>query len=108
MDFAGRFGNGVLLAPFLAIMRARARKAGVGSNEYVFGLNDTGHMTSDVVLALLRELPRGAHEMYFHPATDGPRAGELATLLDPAVARALDEAGIERIAFNALRIPAPR
>ncbi|MBV8282265.1 MAG: hopanoid biosynthesis-associated protein HpnK [Candidatus Eremiobacteraeota bacterium] len=103
--FAGRFGNGVLLAPFFAMMRARARAAGVAYNEYVFGMNDTGNMTSEVVIALLRELPQGASEMYLHPATTGTRARELAALLDPAVARALQERGIERIGFADVRTP---
>ncbi len=101
-DLAGRFGNDVLLAPLFALMRARCRRAGVAYNDYVFGMDDTGHMTSDVVLALLRALPPGASEMYFHPATHGPRAAELATLTDPAVARALDEYGITRISFRDL------
>ncbi|MBV8081948.1 MAG: hopanoid biosynthesis-associated protein HpnK [Candidatus Eremiobacteraeota bacterium] len=103
--FAGRFGNGVLLAPFFAMMRARARAAGVAYNQYVFGMNDTGNMTSEVVTALLRELPRGASEMYLHPATSGPQARELAALVDPAVALALQERGVERIGFADVRMP---
>lgn len=102
-DFAGRFGNDVLLAPLFALMRARCRRAGVAYNDYVFGLNDTGHMTSDVVLQLLRGMPRGAGEMYFHPALDGPGARELAALTDPAVGRALHDLDITPITFQDLK-----
>jgi hopanoid biosynthesis associated protein HpnK len=99
---AGRIGNDVLLAPLFAIMRARCRRAGVAFNDFVFGMNDTGRMTSEVVLDLVRCLPAGASEMYFHPATVGPRARELAALIDPAVARALPEHGVEQITFGDL------
>jgi chitin disaccharide deacetylase len=107
-DLATRFGNGVLLEPLFARMRARCRRAGVACNDYVFGMNDTGHMTSDVVLRLVREVPPGVTEMYFHPAADAakpgtrvdPRALELTALTDPAVAQALRGAGIEVIGFG--------
>lgn len=107
-DFAGRFGNDVLLAPLFAFMRARCRRGGVATNDFVFGMNDTGRMTSDVVLRLLAQVPPGVTEMYFHPAasvaTSGappdPRALELAALLDPAVAAALRASGIEVIGFG--------
>jgi len=102
-DLAGRFGNDALLAPFFALMRARARRAGIACNDYVLGMDDTGNMTSDVVLALLRELPPGDGEMYFHPQTEGPGARELDALVDPAVAHALRDCGVERIAFGDLK-----
>jgi len=106
-DLAGRFGNDVLLAPLFALMRARCRAASVAYNDFVFGLDDTGNMTSDVVLQLLRELPDGCSEMYFHPATQGPRARELATLLDPAFAQALADHDIQRSSFGDLRARRP-
>ncbi|MBV8172701.1 MAG: hopanoid biosynthesis-associated protein HpnK [Candidatus Eremiobacteraeota bacterium] len=101
-DLAGRFGNDALLAPFFSIMRARARRAGVAYNDYVLGMDDTGNMTSEVVLSLLHELPPGDGEMYFHPSTEGLGARELATLIDPAFAQALRDRGVERIAFGDL------
>ncbi len=101
-DLRGRFGNGVLLAPVLGLMRARLRAAGLSCNDFVFGLNDTSHMTRDRVLALLRELPEGVTEMYFHPATawspempEGAQCQEeLAALTDPQVAQLVRDAGI--------------
>ena len=107
-DLAGRFANDVLLGPLFARMRAKCRRAGVATNDFVFGMNDTGRMTGDVVLRLLAQVPPGVTEMYFHPAasvaTPGappdPRALELAALLDPAVAAALRGSGIEVIGFG--------
>jgi hopanoid biosynthesis associated protein HpnK len=70
---AGRYlaalARTVLLAPWLALMRWRLRRAGVRSNRYVLGLSDSGAMTEDVWLRLLAHLPAGATEIYCHPAT---------------------------------------
>lgn len=109
-DLRGRFGNGVLLAPMLGLMRARLHAAGLHCNDFVFGLNDTSHMTRDRVLTLLRELPDGVTEMYFHPATSrSPEmpAGaqcqeELLALTDPQVAQLVRDAGITMITFTDL------
>ena len=109
-DLRGRFGNGVLLAPMLGLMRARLHAAGLRCNDFVFGLNDTSHMTRDRVLALLRELPDGVSEMYFHPATsrspDMPAGAqcheELIALTDPQVTQLVRDAGIVTTTFTAL------
>jgi chitin disaccharide deacetylase len=98
------------LAPWLGSMMARARAAGVAHNDYVLGMHDTGAMRRDRVLAHLRALPAGVTELYFHAATepwDGidpvlggyALAEELAALIDPAVAAALQAPGIEPITF---------
>jgi len=57
------------IAPWLALMRARARRAGLVCNDYVLGLNDAGAMTETRVLQMLDALPDGVTEMLFHPAT---------------------------------------
>ncbi|HKU81580.1 MAG TPA: hopanoid biosynthesis-associated protein HpnK [Candidatus Tumulicola sp.] len=100
-----RLGNSLLTEPWLAIMRARARSAGIACNDYAFGVNDPGAMTADRVLRMIALLPEGVTEMFFHPAT-GPFAGadagtehyawdgELAALTDARVRDALDRAGI--------------
>jgi hopanoid biosynthesis associated protein HpnK len=109
-DLGERFGNGVLLAPVLGLMRARLHAAGLRCNDFVFGLNDTSHMTRDRVLALLRELPDGVTEMYFHPATSrtpempvGAQCHEeLLALTDPQVAQLVRDAGITMTTFTDL------
>jgi len=78
--FFTRLGNAVLLWPWLRLMKQRLNAAGVATNDFVFGLNDSGRMLAPRVLRILAHLPNGVSEMYFHPAT-GPWAG-----IDPAIA----------------------
>jgi len=52
--------------------RRLARKlnqAGIPTNDYVFGLNDSGDMTEDRLLNFIEHLPPGVTEFYCHPAT---------------------------------------
>ena len=95
-----RFANAYLLAPWLALMKARLEAAGIAHNDRVFGLSDSGHMTAPRVLALLGQLRPGVTEIFFHAATgrwDGiapalasyELEAELAALVDPDVAQAL-------------------
>ena len=110
---AMRFGYAAVTAPWRALMRARARQAGVAVNDYAFGVNDAGVMTEARVLGLLETLPDGTGEMLFHPAVaafaeadvgtetyDWPR--ELAALLSPRVREALDRNGITRTSYGEL------
>jgi hopanoid biosynthesis associated protein HpnK len=93
-----RFANDYALRPWLGLMRARLKRHGFRTNDYVFGLNDSGKMTAPRVRALIAHLPPGISEIYFHPATctwpgaEPPHydfAGEFAALIDPRVAEAL-------------------
>ena len=110
-DFGGRLANAVFLWPWLTLMKMRLRGAGLRTNDFVFGMNDSGRMTLSRVLALMRRLPRGISEMYFHPATKSwpgieraienyAFAEELAALTSSEVADALRGAGITPIAFS--------
>lgn len=105
-----RFANAFLLAPWLALMKARLRGASIAYNDRVFGLGDSGRMTPERVVALLAQLEPGVTEVFFHPATGhwpgiAPglqayrHADELAALTSADVARALHAPGIETIAF---------
>jgi chitin disaccharide deacetylase len=90
-------GDAAFLKVWLDSMERRLRAAGMTTNDVVLGIKHSGHMTPDVVLALLDELEPGViSEMYFHPATRAwqgidPQiagydfAGELAALLSPEV-----------------------
>lgn len=50
-------------------LRRRMRRAGLAVNDTVFGLNDSGAMVEEKVLAFLDCLPDGVTELYGHPAT---------------------------------------
>jgi hypothetical protein len=108
---AARFANSAFLAPWLTLMRMRLHAAGIATNDYVFGMIDTGHMTPARVRAFLTNLPRGTSEIYLHPAThswpeafppDYDFAGEFAALIDPHVIQAAREPGIRAVTFSEL------
>jgi len=56
------------LARWCAVLRRQARQAGLLTNDALFGLGWTGHMTNARVQHLLDTLPEGLNELYFHPA----------------------------------------
>lgn len=111
--FRKRLGNSLLTEPWLALMRGRARRAGVACNDYAFGVNDPGAMTQDRVVKMIDELPEGVTEILFHPAT-GPFAGadagtehfqwaaELAALTGAPVREAIARRGAARVTYGEL------
>jgi chitin disaccharide deacetylase len=107
------FGGTRSIAPWLALMRARARRAGIACNDYAFGVNEAGALTEDRVLQVLARLPDGVTEIFFHPAMrafagadSGTEryawAGELAALVSPRVRAALASNGIATITYGEL------
>ncbi|MCW5977376.1 MAG: hopanoid biosynthesis-associated protein HpnK [Bryobacteraceae bacterium] len=106
-------GGGLALRPWIALLRARARAAGLCFNDATLGLRDSGAMDSARVARLLRNVPHGVTEMYFHPATartpyierelPGYRIeDEFRALIDPDVRRAVEASGARLIAFRDL------
>ena len=102
------------LAPWLALMRWRLRRAGIQCNEYVLGLSDDGAMGENTVLRLAEALPDGVTEFYFHPATSSPsraplprpaerHVAELRALCSARVRAALEAAGAVPMSFGELR-----
>ena len=94
-------------------LRRRLRRAGIASNDKMFGLAWSGGMDEDRVLHLLPHLPDGVSEVYFHPAvartpdleTGMPgyrNTDEFAALVSPAVRRRIDDLGIALISFGDL------
>jgi hopanoid biosynthesis associated protein HpnK len=86
------------LAPVMALLRAKARRAGLTTPDAVFGLAWSGAMTARRLAGLLGHLPLGLVEIYTHPATGNEFAGhapgyrytdELAALRDEACIEAL-------------------
>ena len=74
----------------------------------VYGLMQTGRMSEDYVASLLSQLSVPIAELFFHPTTIaesedfGPNAGDLATLLSPAVRQVIRERGLELTTYPAL------
>lgn len=81
------------------------------SNDFLFGMNDSGDMNSGLVLRILRNLPSGVTEIYFHPVAPeaGGRGkgnrlqGDLVALKSPEVREALLTSGVPLIAFGDLQ-----
>lgn len=107
------FGRTRSIAPWLALMRARARRTGVVYNDYAFGVTEAGALTEERVLQILTELPDGVTEVFFHPALrafSGADAGteryqwsgELAALTSADVRSAIERLGIGRITYGEL------
>ncbi len=103
----------LFLLPWVWLLRYRLGRANVRSNDFVFGMNDSGHMRSDLVIRLLKQLPRGVTEIYFHPATrrcpeldrfmpDYDHEQELDALTSPAVRDALVASGVQTLTFSDL------
>jgi hopanoid biosynthesis associated protein HpnK len=62
-----------------SVLRNQVRRAGMASDDHVFGIKWSGRMTEARVRRLLAHLPPGSSEVYFHPAVR--RDGALATLM---------------------------
>jgi chitin disaccharide deacetylase len=100
----------VWLKPWIALVRARLKRAGIAHNDYVIGIAHSGGMDEAVLLDAIAALPDGVGELYSHPAEAGERpitpsmhayrpADELAALLSPRVAQALAAAGVRQGGF---------
>ena len=105
-----------LSAPYalaVAALRRRLRRAGIASNDHVFGIAWSGAMTEERLLRLLPHLPPGLSDLYCHPAirttaqlaADMPgyrHADELAALVSPAVRRRIADLGITLTGYGDL------
>lgn len=108
--WAAKVGWALVSTPCMAILRRKLRRAGLISNGASFGLSDSGRMNEATLMGILKHLPDGDNEIYFHPAT-APLHGlarqlnhhghreELEALLSLKVRRHLRHAGIETIGF---------
>ena len=99
------------LRPWIALVRARLDRCGIAHNDYVAGLTQSGRMDEAAFIKALATLPDGVSEIYCHPAmpgdspltpsmTDYRHADELAALLSPRVAAAMDATGFPRGGFS--------
>jgi hopanoid biosynthesis associated protein HpnK len=64
--------------PWAALLRWRARKAGLRVADAVFGIRWSGGMSTERLAGLLRHVPKGFCEIYLHPAVrdDFPGSAE--------------------------------
>jgi hopanoid biosynthesis associated protein HpnK len=99
--------------PWVVALRRRMHRAGLRTNDHLFGLAFSGGMVEDRVLRLIPHLPDGVSEIYFHPAAEcAPsvvpalrgyrRAEELATLLSPLLRDRIAELGIRLASYGDL------
>jgi hopanoid biosynthesis associated protein HpnK len=106
-----RQGSGArALLAWTRLLRRQARRAGLLTNDHVFGIAWSGGMTEARVLRLIPHLPAGVSEIYFHPAAGRDvlldrlmpgydHAGEMAALMSPAVRAAVAAAGIQPVTY---------
>jgi chitin disaccharide deacetylase len=107
------FGGTRSIAPWLALMRRRAARAGIACNDYAFGVNEAGALTEERVLQILDTLPGGVTEIFFHPAVQAfsgadrgteryQWAGELEALTSSRVRDAIGRNGIVNATYGEL------
>jgi hopanoid biosynthesis associated protein HpnK len=94
-----RAGTWLLLSPWVSLLKKKFKRARVHSNDFVFGMNDSGHMNLDLVFRFLSQLPPGVTEIYFHPGSD---TNELEALTHPAMRKALLSSQTQTISFSDL------
>jgi hopanoid biosynthesis associated protein HpnK len=96
-------GAAWITAPWAALGRGRARRAGVRAPDQVFGLAWSGAMTAERLRGVMHHLPDGLSEIYLHPAKAADYPGsapgyryieEFEALVDPAVVDAARAAGV--------------
>jgi hopanoid biosynthesis associated protein HpnK len=99
--------------PWNAVLRRRLRRAGLRTNDHIFGLAWSGGMVEDRILGLIPHLPDGVSEIYFHPAAERTpltekampcyrHPEELAALLSPRVRACIAESGIQLVSYSDL------
>lgn len=98
------------LYPWIALLKSRLKSQGVCSNDFVFGMNDSGGMNLNLFLRFLKYLPDGVTEVYFHPVIckiDSTKKGsncekEFEALASPQVRRTILASGIQLVGFRDL------
>jgi len=108
----------LLLRPWLALLRRKLNAAGVASNDYVFGIAQSGRFDEAALLDALSRLPQqGVGEIYLHPALiSGAEIGasmptyrhadEFAALVSPRVRAALARLNIRVGGFTDVAVAA--
>ena len=103
------------VGPWVSLLRKKLKSEEVNSNDFIFGMNDTGHLNLDLVLRFLGQLSPGVTEIYFHPEISGTdrkeenhgRQREHEILIHPTLSQELLASGIPLISFSDLSDPPP-
>ncbi len=109
-SLGSRLTSWAFLFPWMSLMKRTLRRNDIRYNDFLFGMSDSGSMTTDLVIRLIRNLPRGITEFCFHPATRRameidqtmPRyrhEEEFRALTSESLRKAVQEAGAARVAF---------
>jgi hopanoid biosynthesis associated protein HpnK len=95
-----------------AMLRRRLQRAGLRTNDHIFGLAWSGGMVEARILKLVPHLPDGVSEIYSHPAAQRTsslapllsyrRAEEFAALLSPLVRSRIAEFGVRLVSYSDL------
>jgi chitin disaccharide deacetylase len=108
-----RFASWLFLSPWMGLMKYMLRRAGVHYNDFIFGMADSGSMTIDLTHEILKNLPNGVTEIYFHPATSRcpeidctmpsyKHEDEFRCLTSESLLEAFKPIGAKRISFSDL------
>jgi hopanoid biosynthesis associated protein HpnK len=98
----GQHRRNWIAAPWTALLGTRLRRHGLSAPDQVFGIAWSGAMTEQRTTGVLKNLPHGLTEIYFHPAVANTFAGaargyhyaeELAALLAPTVKELVSATG---------------
>ncbi len=100
----------LFLWPWLTLLKKRLERAQIRSNDFLFGLNDSGNIDVDLALQFLKCSPSGVTEIYFHPEIsdihrteeDRFRQREYEALINPKLPQTLLASGIQLITFRDL------
>jgi len=87
---------GVLLAPWIHLMRTRLRRAGLAHNDWLLGVADSGRVDEACLLGYLDHLPAGDVEIHLHPAVtrDAQVAAAMPGYFNEAECAALQSAAV--------------
>jgi hopanoid biosynthesis associated protein HpnK len=98
------------LLPWIGLLQRRLRASGIGHNDYMVGLHESGRLDESTMLSALGSLPQqGLGEIYLHPAlrsavpggAPGYRhADELAALVSPRVRHARERLRAQGFRFG--------
>ena len=100
----------LFLYPWITLCKSRLRGEHVCSNDFLYGINDSGSMNLNLVLRFLKYLPDGIAEIYFHPIISSINSSgrgnncekEFEALVSPEVRQTILASGIQTVGFSDL------